>query len=65
MRVRRKTVGIPGFYDLAEAITDPKRERHEELRDWLGDDSDPLAFSVGSVNQMLLPARRRGKAPRN
>ena len=26
--------GIPGFYDLVEAITDPKHEGHEELRDW-------------------------------
>jgi hypothetical protein len=23
-----------------------------------------MAFSIDSVNQMLLPARRRGKAPR-
>ena len=57
--------GIPGFYDLVEAIADPNHEQHKELRDWLGYDFDPLAFSIDSVNQMLVPARRRGKAPRN
>jgi hypothetical protein len=54
--------GIPGFYDLVEAIADPHHEQHKELREWLGYDFDPLAFSIDSVNQMLLPARRRGKA---
>jgi hypothetical protein len=57
--------GIPGFYDLVEAIADPNHEQHEELKDWLGYDFNPMAFSIDSVNQMLLPARRRGKAPRN
>ena len=57
--------GIPGFYELVEAIADPNHEQHQELRDWLGYDLDPLAFSIDSVNQMLLPARRRGKATRN
>jgi hypothetical protein len=46
--------GIPGFYDLVEAIADPKHEQHKELRDWLGYDFDPLAFSIDSVNQMLF-----------
>jgi hypothetical protein len=54
--------GIPGFYDLVEAITDPNHEQHQELRDWLGYDFGPLTFSVDNVNQMLLPARRCGKA---
>ena len=56
--------GIPGFYNLVEAFADPDHEQHKELRDWLGHDFDPMAFSIDSVNQMLLPARRRGKAPR-
>jgi hypothetical protein len=56
--------GIPGFYELVEAIADPHHEQHKELRDWLGYDFDLMAFSIDSVNQMLLPARRRGKAPR-
>jgi len=56
--------GIPGFYNLVEAFADPDHEQHKELRDWLGHDFDPMAFSIDSVNQMLLSARRRGKAPR-
>ena len=57
--------GIPGSYDLVEAIADPNHKRYQELRDWLDDDFNPQAFSVDSVNQMLLPKRRHGKAHRN
>jgi hypothetical protein len=51
--------GIPGFYDLLDALDDPNHERHEELSDWIGDDFDPQTFSVDSVNQRLAPKRRR------
>ena len=54
--------GIPGFYDLLDALGDPTHEQHEELQDWVGDDYDPDAFSVEEVNPMLAPRRRhRGK----
>ena len=33
--------GLPGFYNLLEAISDPAHEQHEELRDWLGGEFDP------------------------
>jgi hypothetical protein len=36
--------GIPGFYNLLEAIRDPKHEQHEELLDRLGDEFDPERF---------------------
>ncbi len=48
-------------YDLVEAIADPNHKQHQELKLWLGDDFDPIDFSIDSVNQMLLPARRRAK----
>ena len=55
--------GVPGFYDFLEAIADPEHERHEELKEWLGDDFDPEAFSVDEVNRRLAPLqRRRSKA---
>jgi hypothetical protein len=54
--------GIPGLYDLVEALSDPDHERHEEMLDWIGD-FDPQAFSVDEVNRVLTPAGRRGKAP--
>jgi hypothetical protein len=55
--------GIPGFYNLLEAISDPEHEQHEELLDWLGDVFDPEAFSVAEVNRRLAALqRRRNKA---
>ena len=50
--------GIGGFYDLLEALGDPAHEQHDELRDWVGDEYDPDAFSVDDVNRMLTPLRR-------
>lgn len=55
--------GIPGFYNLLEAIRDPAHEQHEEILDWLGDGFDPEAFSVDELNRRLAPLqRRRNKA---
>jgi len=51
--------GIPGFYNLLEAVTDSAHDQHEELRDWLGGDFDPEAFSVDEVNRRLAPFQRR------
>lgn len=50
--------GIPGFYNLLEAIRDPEHEQHEELLDWLGDGFDPEAFSVDEVNRRLAPVQK-------
>jgi hypothetical protein len=51
--------GPYGYYELVEAIRDPKHERREELLEWTGDDFDPEAFSVDDVNRRLAPGRRR------
>src|SRR5579863_1192071 len=53
--------GIPGYYDLLEAIRDPNDERHGEMLDWVGDDFDPQGFSIDEVNRLLLPRPRRPK----
>jgi hypothetical protein len=50
--------GVPGFYDLLQAIGDPEHEQYGEMRDWLGDDFDPEAFSVDEVNRRLAPLQR-------
>jgi hypothetical protein len=50
--------GVPGFYNLLEAIGDPQHEEHEELLDWLGDGFDPEAFSVEEVNRRLAPVQK-------
>ena len=55
--------GVWGFYELQEALDDPRHPRHEEFVDWIGH-FDPQAFSVDKVNRLLLPASRRGKIRR-
>ena len=50
--------GIPGFYDLLAAISDPAHKEHEDMLDWLGGDYDPEAFSVEEINAKLLPLQR-------
>jgi hypothetical protein len=52
--------GIPGYYDLVEALSDPSHERHDEMLDWIGE-FDPQGFSVESVNTLLTPLRRSRK----
>ena len=38
-------VGGPwGYAEMLEAIEDKKHERHDEIREWLGEDFDPNAF---------------------
>lgn len=54
--------GIPGFYNLLEAIGDPEHEEHQELLDWVGGSFDADAFSVDDVNRRLVSLQRRRKA---
>ncbi len=54
--------GIPGYYNLLEAIRDPKHEEHKDLLDWIGESFDPDAFPVDEVNRRLAPLQRRRKA---
>ena len=51
--------GIPGFYDLLDALRQPTHEQHQELRDWVGGDYDPEAFSIEAVNRILTRLRLR------
>ena len=51
--------GVGGFYDLLDAISNPNHDQHKELRDWVGDDFDPKAFSVDDVNRKLASFHRR------
>ncbi len=53
--------GMPGFFNLLDAMSDPGHEQHEELIDWLGYRFDPEAFSVDEVNGRLAPMQRRRK----
>jgi hypothetical protein len=50
--------GVPGYYNLLEAIRDPAHKEHEDLLDWAGEDYDPEVFSVDDVNRRLAPLQR-------
>jgi hypothetical protein len=53
--------GLPGYYDLLDALGNTSHPRHEELCDWIGGEFNPEAFSVHEVNRLLAPARRAAK----
>jgi Plasmid pRiA4b ORF-3-like protein len=53
--------GIPGYYNLLEALADPRHPEHEELSEWIGGHFDPQAFSIDEANRLLSPSRRRSK----
>lgn len=50
--------GIWGYYELLDAIADPKHDRHDELREWLGGEFDPDAFDLEEVNAVLAQWRK-------
>lgn len=45
--------GVWGYYDKLAILADPDHEEHESIREWMGDDIDPDAFSVDHVNRLL------------
>lgn len=45
--------GLWGYYDMLDALADPKHERHEELLEWLGGPFDSEAFDIDEINRML------------
>jgi len=50
--------GIPGYYNLLEAIRDPAHPEHEDMLDWIGYEFNPEAFSVDDANRRLAPLQR-------
>jgi len=50
--------GIGGYYDLLEAVSDPKHPDHADLKEWLDSDFDPAFFDLDETNARL----RRVKA---
>jgi hypothetical protein len=45
-----------GYADVLDALADPGHERHEELREWLGEPFDPEAFDPAEATRRM----RRG-----
>lgn len=54
--------GVPGYYDLLDAIGDPAHEEHESMIEWLGGAYDPDRYDVAAHDRALAPLRRTRKA---
>jgi len=50
--------GPDGYREFLEALADPRHERHEELREWIGGTFDPAAFDREAANRRLRRGRR-------
>jgi len=50
--------GLYGYYDMLEAVKDPKHEMHAEYLEWLDEGFDPAAFDKGRVNKALAKCCR-------
>lgn len=44
---------IPGYYQLVEAMADPKHPERAHLLDWLGEPYDPEAFNLAALDSAL------------
>jgi len=51
--------GLGGFYNLLEALQNPRHPQREELLEWLGEDFDPEKFSSEEINRILHGRIRR------
>jgi hypothetical protein len=45
--------GIHGYYEMLEALADPKHERHEEMLEWIGGEWDAGRFDLEDINARL------------
>lgn len=45
--------GIPGYYNLLEALANPKHPDHAHLKEWIGGEWDPARFNLDDANTML------------
>lgn len=45
--------GIWGYYEMLEALKDPKHEQHKEFVEWIGGKFDPERFDLNKINAAL------------
>jgi Plasmid pRiA4b ORF-3-like protein len=45
--------GIPGYFELLEALKDKKHPEHRSMKEWLGRPFDPEFFDVAKTNHWL------------
>ncbi len=55
--------GVPGFYNLLDALQDPGHDEHDELMEWTGGGFNAQSFSVEAVNQQLRKLFRSPRKP--
>jgi hypothetical protein len=49
--------GVWGYESLLEALRDPEHPEHNDMLEWIGEDFDPEAFDLDSINQDLRSIR--------
>jgi len=54
--------GVWGFYNMLEAVRDPKHPEHDDLVEWLGDEFDEEAFDLDAVNKDLSRLSKQSRA---
>jgi hypothetical protein len=42
-----------GYYNLLEALADPKHPEHEDMKEWIGGELDAESFDLNKVNAAL------------
>jgi len=45
--------GVPGYFELLEALSDPGHPEHKRLRVWVGNEFDTEAFELDAVNRRM------------
>lgn len=45
--------GMGGYYNLLEALADPKHPEHEDMKEWIGGELDAESFDLNKVNAAL------------
>jgi Plasmid pRiA4b ORF-3-like protein len=56
--------GVPGFFNLLDALADPGHPEREELIEWTGGEWDAEAFDLDAMNAALKPRSRRPRKPK-
>lgn len=55
--------GIPGFYNMLDALADPKHPEHDDIAEWLGGSFDPADMDAAAIRQRLARIAARRKKP--
>ena len=54
--------GVGGFYNLLEALQNPRHPEYQELLEWVGGDYNPEKFSIEAINRILHGKKRAARS---